>query len=209
MEEKTFYIDIEQLSQSYGGVPGIGVINGKGEALKLVCAGKTILSMPASDRHEKAYQVLAEEYDVRFIFDDEIPKPEFYPIPQLGIFAVDSLGGCFGSTNVAVDISEEEAPVYYINNELQCYRLAANMLGFIQLIVFRPDWKNGLAKDVFLAAGPSPGGKEYLVKALNLKRNNTAPYGVKDIKDEVVIYPSLEASQKEVVFYDIGDILEE
>jgi len=45
MEEKTIYIDIEQLSQRYGGIPGIGVINDPGEALELVRAGKIILSM--------------------------------------------------------------------------------------------------------------------------------------------------------------------
>ena len=171
MEEKTFYIDIEQLSQNYNGVPGIGIINGEGEALELLWAGKNILSMPASDRRERAYQILAEEYDVRFIFDDEIPEMDFYPIPQLSIFAVDHVGGCFGSTNVNVDLSEEDAPIYYVNNKLQCFRLAANLLEFIHLVESHQlDWKSGVA-------------------------------------EEIKIYPSFEAAKKEILYYDIGDLL--
>lgn len=206
MEEKILYIDVEQLYRRYGGVPGFCITNDLGKAQEPVCTGKVILSMTVTEKQEKAYQILAEEYDVRFIFDDAIPKLEFYPIPQLGIFAIDSLGGCFGSTNVVVDISEENAPIYYVNNELQYYYLAANLLAFIQLVVFQPEWKKGIVKDGYLAVDPSLEGKVYLLNALNLNRDNVALNADKEIKNTIIIYQSFEEAKKVMTFYDIKEV---
>ncbi|WP_027398879.1 hypothetical protein [Anaerovorax odorimutans] len=208
MEEKILYIDMEQLYRRFSGAPSLGVINGAGEEQKLVFTGKYILSMPVSDRQEKVYRVLAEEYDVRFIFDDEIPKLEFYPMPQIGVFAIDSLGGCFGSTNIEVDISVKDAPIYYVNNELQCYYLAPNMFTFIQLIVFQPNWKKELVKNGLLGINPSSAGNDYLVNVLNSDRNNKMSLDTtKKIKNTITIYNSFEEAKKVVEFYNIHDLL--
>lgn len=207
MENKIVYIDIEQLQREYGGVPGIGIIGGAGETQAPVCSGKIIMSMPASDRREKAYQILADEYDIRFIFDDEIPNLEFYPVPNLAVFAVDSMGGCFGSTNLAVDMAEKQAPIYYVNRELHCHRLASDMREFIQLIVFRTDWKKGLADVGLSAVKPSSAGEDYLIRALNLKRNNAGSYDVQETEGDIRIYPSLEAARQVLAFFDLNGML--
>jgi len=206
MKDSKIYIDIELLHQKFGGASAFGVINDSGQAQETVYAGKVILSMPVTDKKEKAYQILVEEFDVRFIFDDAIPKFEFYPIPQLGVFAIDSLGGCFGSTNTAVDITEENAPVYYINNEFQCYCIAENLIDFIHLLVYRPEWKNGLVKRGCHTTKPSSEGKEYLIDAFHLNSSTAASEDDIEECNVVTIYQSFEEAKKVVPFFDIANI---
>lgn len=201
MERKKYYIDMEQLHSKYGGAVGICMT---GDGHELVCAGKLILSMSVTEKKEKAYQVLAEEYDVRFIFDDAMPELEFYPIPQMCIFAVDSKDGSFASPNTSIDISEENAPVYYISKDLRCYYVAPNMSAFLQLIVFNPGWKNDFVRGSDSAAEPSPEGKTYLINKLNLSRITAAPDKANE-PNEITIFKSLEEAKKVIPFYNIDE----
>lgn len=201
MERKKYYIDVEQIYPKYGGAVGFCTT---GDDHELVCAGKFILSMPVTEKKEKAYQVLAEEYDVRFLFDDAIPELEFYPIPQMCIFAVDSEGGSFASPNTSIDISEENAPVYYISKDLRCYYVAPNLFAFLQLIVFNPGWKNDFVKGSDSAAEPSSEGKTYLISTLNLSRSTASPDEANE-PNEITIFKSLEEAKKVITFYNIDE----
>ena len=59
---------------------------------EIVWAGTTVYPMPVRDK-ENPYSKMAEEYDIHFIFDDAVPKINFYTIPRVDIMAQDSDGG--------------------------------------------------------------------------------------------------------------------
>lgn len=207
IDDKTLYIDVEELHQRYEGAIGLCITDDSGKEQVPIFTGKVILSMPVKDKQEKAYEILAEEYDVRFIFDNAIPELKFYPIPQLNIFAIDSLGGCFASTNAAVDVSQNNAPIYYVNKELQCYCLAENLLSFIHLIVFQPDWKKGLVKDGDLTMAPSLEGKEYLIDTLKIDRDQVASGAEIELAETITIFESFKAAKKVIAFFDISELV--
>jgi len=200
------YIDIEQPRfQNGAGAFGIIVTN-DGLQQDVIYTGKSVLSMPVSNKIETSYQILADEYNVCFIFDDNIPKLQFYPVPQLLIFAIDSLGGCFVSTNTAMDIKEEDAPIYYIDNNLRVFYLSSNLLRFLEIVVFCPMWKEklGLTCDSMLFAKQ---GQEHLIRTLNLQNNNVA-FGLNEENtDNIVIYPTFDEAKKEIPFYDVENII--
>ncbi len=58
---------------------------------EVVPAGATLYSMSVKEKNAE-YQKYADAYDLRFIFDDDIPLIDFYPVPRVDIFAQDSLG---------------------------------------------------------------------------------------------------------------------
>lgn len=100
------------------------------EDAEIIPAGATISSM--SVRHKNAeYQRYAQEYDIHFIFDDDVPVIDFYTIPQVDIFATDSRGGYICSLGEAVDI-QSDAPICYIDSDRHCYRIAENGRTFLE-----------------------------------------------------------------------------
>ena len=102
-------------------------------------AGATIYSMPVNEKNDE-YRRYACEYDVRFIFDDDIPVVDFYTVPQVDIFAVDSSGGYLGTVGDMTDL-RSDLPICYINNEHECFLVANTGKEFLDHV---QNWKERL-----------------------------------------------------------------
>lgn len=106
---------------------------------EVILAGTTINSMSANDRN-KEYQRYASDYDIHFIFDDCIPYMGFYTVPLVDIMAKDSVGGFIGTVGQKCDL-ESNAPICYINTDLECFLIASSGKEFLENI---ESWKNNL-----------------------------------------------------------------
>lgn len=102
-------------------------------------AGATVYSMSVKHKN-KEYQRFADEYDIHFIFDDNIPVLDFYTIPLIDIFATDSDGGYLGSVGEGIDL-EGNVPICYIDKERNCYLIASDSKGFFNNVV---NWKKNM-----------------------------------------------------------------
>ena len=112
---RKIYIDCGELDGADGAT---GVILGDdGMPVEAVICGVRTYSMPAQHR-DGVYDMLAECCSIEFVFDDAPVRAEFYPVPQLVLFACDGGGGCFCSTSASMDMAEPDAPIYYVNNAL-------------------------------------------------------------------------------------------
>lgn len=201
-KDKTVYIDKEQpCLQNIAAA--FFITDDEGKQMNITFAGKTILSMPAKDKSEKIFRILANDYDVHFIFDDNIPQIKFYPVPQLVIIAADSLNGYFCSTNPNVDISEEDSPIYYIDEKLNYYYLASSLQAFLNIIVFFPEWKEKLGLECNRTLPYELIEREYLIDMLHLQPVVFEPKDIKKIKKELIIYQSMEEAKRVIDFYDI------
>ena len=109
--------------------------------VEIVRAGTTIYSMPVKHKNEE-YNRFAIEYDIHFIFDDDIPSVDFYTIPQVDIMAIDSHGGFIGTIGYTTDL-QSDAKICYIDCSHNCYLIAENASDFIKDI---SKWKNRLKK---------------------------------------------------------------
>ena len=107
--------------------------------VEIIHAGTTVYSMPAAHKNSE-YRKFADEYDIHFIFDDDIPHINFYTIPQVDIMATDSQGGFIGTIGQMTDL-ESDAQICYIDNERNCYLIAENAKDFINCA---PVWRNCL-----------------------------------------------------------------
>lgn len=96
---------------------------------EVVWAGTTIYSMAVSYR-DAEYDRYAREYDIHFIFEDQIPEVSFYTVPQADIFAVDSEGG-YLCTFGEVTYFEGDAPIIYIDDGRRCFLIAKNGKEFL------------------------------------------------------------------------------
>ena len=106
---------------------------------KVIPAGTTIASM--SVKHKNAeYERFADENDIHFIFDDELPMIDFYTIPMVDVFAVDSAGGYIGSLGQATDL-QVDIPICYIDKDKKCYLIAESGTEFLQNV---ENWKQYL-----------------------------------------------------------------
>ena len=92
--------------------------------VEIIHAGTTVYSMPVKEKNSE-YEKFGNEYDIHFIFDDDIPHIDFYTIPQVDIMATDSLGGFIGTVGQISDL-ESDAPICYIDKERNCYLVAEN-----------------------------------------------------------------------------------
>lgn len=106
---------------------------------QLIPAGASVYSMPVSLKNE-VYEKFAREFDVHFIFDDQIPGIDFYAVPFLSIFAVDSSGGMFTSVGSLTDF-ESDAKIVYIAPDRKIYHLADNGKEFIESIAL---WRENM-----------------------------------------------------------------
>lgn len=97
---------------------------------EVVLAGTTVNIMPVTQKNSE-YQRFAEEYDIHFIFDDNIPEIDFYAVPMVEVFAVDSLGGYIGSLGQPTDL-QENIPICYIDIDKNCYLIAENGKEFLK-----------------------------------------------------------------------------
>ena len=106
---------------------------------KVIKAGTTIYHMSSNEKN-KIYQQYADDYDIHFIFDDDIPKLSFYTVPQVDVFATDSEGGLIGTIGSMTDL-ESNSSICYINKNKKCFLIANNAKEFLE----RPNnWKNNL-----------------------------------------------------------------
>lgn len=105
--------------------------------VKVVLAGTPVYVMTIKDKNEE-YQHFADSYDIHFIFEDDVPQIDFYTVPMVEIFAVDSAGGYIGSVGRPTDL-QENIPICYIDKNRNCYLIANNGTEFLK-IVHR--WKN-------------------------------------------------------------------
>ena len=103
---------------------------------EIIPAGTTIYLMPVSDKNSE-YQRYADEYDIHFIFDDDVPCVHFYTVPHIDIMALDSSGGYIGTLGQCCDL-ESDAPICYIDRERKCYLIAENGADFTEHV---SDWK--------------------------------------------------------------------
>ena len=99
-------------------------------------AGVIVYSMSVKDKDEN-YQRYEEQYDIQFIFDDKQPNIDFYTVPMVEIFAIDSEGGYIGSVGEGVAY-ESTAPICYISKNKECFLIAD---GFKYLINNPENWK--------------------------------------------------------------------
>lgn len=106
---------------------------------QVIRAGTTINAMPISDKNEQ-YKQIAEDYDLHFIFEDQIPNINFYTIPQIDIIATDSNGGYIGTIGQFTDLSAPN-PICYIDANQNAYLIATNMQNLLQNLA---TWKNNL-----------------------------------------------------------------
>jgi hypothetical protein len=95
---------------------------------EVIPVGTTIYSM--SNKNSK-YKRFANEYDIHFIFDDNIPEVDFYTIPMMDIFATDDCGGYTGSLGHVTDL-EKNIPICYIDKNRNCYLIADNGKDFLE-----------------------------------------------------------------------------
>ncbi len=106
-----------------------------------VPAGTTVYSM--SDKHKcEEYENIAEQLDIYFIFDDDIPKVNFYTVPRVDIFAVSSAGGFLGTIGALTDI-EGSSKICYINKNRNCFTIAESLKELLAL----PDWKENMKQN--------------------------------------------------------------
>jgi len=110
--------------------------------IELVPAGTTLNIMRAKARNAE-YQKYEDIYDLRFIFDDDIPQISFYTVPHVDIFARDSMGGLFGTVGEATGISVA-SPICYISNSGDCFLIANSLRDFLQMLESGHDWRTAM-----------------------------------------------------------------
>ena len=111
-------------------LPGAIIVNL--EDTEVISAGTTIYSIGVNDRNEE-YQRYANDYDIQFIFDDDIPRLEFFTVPHVDIMAQDSKGGFIGTVDHQCDL-ESNAPICYINKELESFKISENGKDFLSKV---------------------------------------------------------------------------
>lgn len=109
---------------------------------EVIPAGTTVYSMSVKDKNEE-YLKYEKNYDICFIFDDDIPEIDFYAVPMIDIFAKDHNGGFFGTAGEMTDL-ESEAPICYIDSDRNCFIAADNGRDFIKNAAY---WKQNLVPD--------------------------------------------------------------
>ena len=88
---------------------------------------------------ENGFTSLQRKRGIHLIFEGNIPKVAFYPVPSLTLFAHDGDGGYFAHTGKNL-----EGEIFFISKELSCYRLAKDFRTFVQMAIFEPEWKDSI-----------------------------------------------------------------
>lgn len=103
---------------------------------EIINAGTTITSMPQSDYNDE-YKRFADEYDVRFVFDNSVPMVDFYAVPQFDIMAMDSEAGYIGTIGNSSDLGSNY-PIGYIDKDRNCFLIASCGKEFLENVA---NWK--------------------------------------------------------------------
>lgn len=130
MGKRTLYLDVTEIE----GCTSIWM-----KDTEIIPAGTTIYTMSVKDKSEE-YDRFAKDYDIHFIFEDNIPVIDFYTIPRVDIFATDSKGGYIGTIGEMTDL-EGNAPICYIDETKKCYLIAKAAKEFLGKV---SKWKNEL-----------------------------------------------------------------
>jgi len=136
----------------------------------LLNAGTTIYSMPVREKNDE-YRCYAEEYDIHFIFDDNVPAIPFYTVPQVDIFAIDGSGGYIGTVGEVTDLGSD-SPICYIDRQHRCWLVAETGKGFLACV---GNWKETLrpyeAVEFFATMEEAKGKYEFLDMDISAFRN--------------------------------------
>ena len=96
---------------------------------RVVPAGTGIHPMPVKYRDE-TYLRLEEKLDIRFLFQDTVPKVNLYAVPHLEIVAFDRFGGFLGTL--------DDGKLLYIDGEGNCFEAGREVR---DLLIMAPDWR--------------------------------------------------------------------
>ena len=116
----------------------MGAIGVCAKDTNVIRVGATVYSMDKADNNSE-YERYAKEYDIHFIFDD-IPVLNFFAVPQVDVFALDSDGGFIGTVGQQTDF-ESDAAICYISKTRETFFIADNGKSFIEIA---DSWKNEL-----------------------------------------------------------------
>jgi hypothetical protein len=109
-----------------------GAINVNLKDTEVIPAGTTIYPMSVHHKNEE-YQKYASDYDIQFIFNDDIPHLEFFTVPYVDIMAKDMIVKVVLS-ELLVNNLERDAPICYINKDLECLIISENGKDFLSNI---------------------------------------------------------------------------
>lgn len=173
---KKVYLDMTQATMCIGAIVADA---------EVIPAGAVVSSMSVRHKNEE-YQRYADEYDIHFIFDDNVPAVDFYTIPMVEIFATDSEGGYIGSAGQAIDL-QKEIPICYIDREKSCFLIAESGKEFLDKVTH---WRSQLrpyAEIEFYGSLEDAQKKyEFLDRAaMEQEMKEVQPKGVKEWKENI------------------------
>ena len=92
---------------------------------------------------ENGFTSLQRRRGINLIWEGMLPKVDFYPVPSLTLFAHDGMGGFFAHSGKGL-----ESSIYFISDKLECWYLAENFRTFVQMVIFEPEWKEKITKEM-------------------------------------------------------------
>jgi len=153
---------------------------GNGERIEIFRQENMVSHIPMGERDYKIYRLLEENCDLRFCTNEKSGDFNFICLQGFVIFALDSMGNCFGTIGGAGDIEDNEYPVGYVTRQGKCGKIASCFKEFIELVNYYPFWR----------------------KVIEFERNGEA-YSLQDLKNSCGGY----TKQFKVKQAEISDIL--
>lgn len=119
----------------------------------VIPVGVSINAMPMSIKKKEweLYQKFAEDNDVHFLFEDNVPAVDFYAVPQVDIAATDSDGGLIASVGEVFSLSES-VPLIYISHKKECFLITSDSTQFLSIA---SQWKKQLVPYMDVTLYPS------------------------------------------------------
>lgn len=131
--EKKVYLNVE--SGKFKNTIGVS-LKREGKEILAGWAGKNF-APSVMTCEENGFTSLQRKRGIFLIWEGNIPKLEFYPVPSLTFFAHDGNGGYFAYAGKDM----MESRIYFISDKLECWHLAWGFRELIQLVIFEPNWK--------------------------------------------------------------------
>lgn len=191
MEPQVWYLDQEHLNQS-----APTALSDR----KIIPAGKYIQPSYPGCEVTALDRIFSEQYDFHLCFPKELPQFSFYPVPELLVFAIDSHGGSFVSTNRNAKLEEvERADIYYLDRTHQLHWIAPSWKEFLSVLVFTEDWKRGFLEE---ASKPEPSEKARIF-LINTFQLSPPDHSVEEPERDIHIFSSLAAAREALPFLDL------
>ena len=195
MKQQVMYLDREELGNLSPVLPS---------EISVIYAGKRIQPSYPGCEVTALDRIFSEQYDYHLCFHKDLPQFSFYPVPELFIFAIDSYGGSFVSTNLAAKNPDaKRADIYYLDRHLKAHWLAPDMQSFLSLMIFHPDFKQALACGEFSIPEPSDKAKTFLINTYAL--TPPAPFA-KAPELEIRMFHSLAMAKESLPFLGIDEL---